>query len=39
VIKKYQQIHGTEKIDGTGSFEEVFNRLSFAVEHGIKAML
>lgn len=36
VIQKYEQIHGTEKIDGTGSFDEVFERLSFAVEHGIK---
>lgn len=38
VIQKYQQIHGTEKIDGKGNFDEVFARLSFAVEHGIKNM-
>lgn len=38
VIEKYQQIHGIEKIDGEGTFDEVFERLSFAVEHGIKNM-
>lgn len=38
VIEKYQQIHGIEKIDGKGTFDEVFERLSFAVEHGIKNM-
>ena len=36
VIEKYQQIHGTEVVDGTGSFEEVFERLSDSMEHGIK---
>ncbi len=38
VIQKYKQIHGTETIDGTGTFEEVHERLSFAIENGIKHM-
>jgi len=36
VIEKYNQIHSVIKIDGVGSFEEVFNRLSSEVEKGIK---
>ncbi len=36
VIQKYQQRHGTEKIDGTGTFEEVLDRLSDSIEHGIQ---
>jgi adenylate kinase len=36
VIEKYDQIHSVLKIDGVGSFEEVFERLSIEVEKGLK---
>ena len=36
VIKKYNQLHGVTKIDGMGSFEEVFSKLSFEIENGFK---
>jgi adenylate kinase len=36
VIERYDQLHSVTKIDGVGSFEEVFTRLSFEVEKGIK---
>ncbi len=36
VIKKYQEIHGVVKINGMGSFEEVFERISFEIENGFK---
>ncbi len=36
VIKKYNELHGVEKIDGTGTFEEVFEKISFAIENGFK---
>ncbi|MCH2175737.1 MAG: adenylate kinase [Lentisphaeria bacterium] len=32
VIEKYQQLHGVVKIDGTGTFDEVSERLSNQVE-------
>jgi len=32
VIEKYNQLHGVVKINGMGSFEEVFKRASIAVE-------
>ncbi len=38
VIEKYNQLHGVTKIDGQGSFEEVFERLSFEVENGLKSL-
>ncbi len=38
VIHKYNQLHGVTKIDGQGSFEEVFERVSKEVEEGIKRM-
>lgn len=38
VIEKYNQIHGVTKIDGCGTFEEVFERLSFEVENGLKSL-
>lgn len=38
VIQKYNQIHGVVKIDGTGSFQEVFDTLSYEIENGIKNM-
>ena len=38
VIQKYNQLHGVKKIDGMGTFDEVFNRISQEVEEGIKSM-
>lgn len=36
VIEKYNQLHGVVKIDGQGTFEEVFKRISFEIENGFK---
>ncbi|MFZ4399537.1 MAG: adenylate kinase [Bacteroidales bacterium] len=36
VIEKYNQLHGVSKIDGIGSFEEVFKKISFEIENGFK---
>ena len=36
VIERYDQLHTVTKIDGVGSSEEVFSRLSSVVEKGIK---
>ena len=38
VIAKYNQLHGVTKIDGMGTFEEVFSRLSAEIERGFKTM-
>ena len=38
VIEKYNQLHGLTKINGVGSFDEVFSRVSDEVEKGIKSM-
>jgi adenylate kinase len=38
VIEKYNQLHGVIKIDGRGSFDEVFALISEAMESGIKNM-
>jgi adenylate kinase len=38
VIRKYNQLHGVTKIDGMGTFEEVFSQLSFEIENGFKNM-
>lgn len=38
VIAKYNQLHGVTKIDGMGTFDEVFARSSTAVEHGLRSM-
>lgn len=38
VINKYNQLHGVTKIDGLGTFEEVFERVSVKVEQGMKSM-
>ena len=35
VIEKYAQIHGVTKIDGSGTFEEVFSRISSVLEKTI----
>lgn len=36
VIQKYNQLHGVTKIDGRGTFEEVFERISTEVENALK---
>lgn len=36
VIEKYNQLHGVIKIDGLGTFDEVFERISAAMESGFK---
>ena len=36
VIEKYNQLHGVSKIDGMGTFDEVFKRISFEIENGFK---
>ncbi len=38
VILKYNQLHGVTKINGVGTFQEVFERLSFEIENGFKNM-
>jgi adenylate kinase len=38
VIAKYNQLHGVVKIDGQGTFEEVFARTSAAVADGLRRM-
>lgn len=34
VIKKYNDLHGVKKINGMGTFEEVFDKLSYIIEKG-----
>lgn len=36
VIQKYNELHGVVKINGVGTFEEVFERISFEIENGFK---
>ena len=36
VIEKYNQLHGVIKIEGRGSFDEVFERISTEIESGFK---
>jgi adenylate kinase len=36
VITKYNERHGVIKIDGMGSFDEVFARISAEIENGVK---
>ncbi len=36
VIEKYNELHGVVKIDGIGTFEEVFEKISFEIENGFK---
>ena len=38
VIEKYNQLHGVIKIDGMGSFDDVFARASAVIENGFKNM-
>jgi adenylate kinase len=37
VIEKYSQLHGVVKVDGMGSFEEVFARTSGVLESLLRA--
>lgn len=39
VIEKYNQLHGVIKINGQGSFEDVFNRISAVMESRFKNLL
>jgi len=36
VIEKYNELHGVVKISGLGTFDEVFDRISFEIENGFK---
>jgi len=36
VIEKYNQLHGVIKVDGLGSFDEVFTRIATVIENGFK---
>jgi adenylate kinase len=36
VIEKYNELHGVVKISGMGTFDEVFERISFEIENGFK---
>lgn len=38
VIEKYENLHGMIRIDGTGSFDEVYERISSALENRFKNM-
>ncbi|MGC4000516.1 MAG: adenylate kinase [Anaeromyxobacter sp.] len=38
VIEKYAQRHGVTKIDGTGTFDQVFDRVAVAIEEGLRSM-
>ena len=37
-IEKYNQLHGVTKVDGMGTFEEVFARTSAVIEDSFKNM-
>jgi adenylate kinase len=36
VIEKYQQLHGVTRINGLGTFEEVFERIAVEIEKGFR---
>ena len=38
VIEKYNQLHEVMKVDGMGTFDEVFARISAGIEEGFKSM-
>ncbi len=38
VIEKYNQLHEVIKINGMGTFDEVFGRISYEIETGIRLM-
>lgn len=35
VIQKYQQLHGVTRVDGLGTFEEVFERIASVIQNSI----
>jgi adenylate kinase len=37
VIEKYNQLHGVVKIDGMGSFDEVYKKISIEVKMGMRS--
>lgn len=38
VIEKYKQLHGVTKVNGLGTFDEVFQRIATEIENGFKRM-
>lgn len=38
VIEKYNQLHGVTKIDGLGTFEEVYNKIAAEIEQGFRSL-
>jgi len=38
VIDKYKQLHGVTKVDGLGTFDDVFERIAAEIENGFKSM-
>ncbi len=38
VIEKYNQLHGVTKVDGMGTFDEVFGRIAAVIESGFRNM-
>ena len=38
VIAKYNQLHGVTKVDGMGTFDEVFARIAAGIEDGFRSM-
>lgn len=36
IMQKYSEIHGSTKINGVGTFEEVYRRIANVIEHGFK---
>jgi hypothetical protein len=36
MIAKYNQLHGVVKVNGEGTLEEVYKRISFEIENGFK---
>jgi adenylate kinase len=38
VIEKYKQLHGVAKVNGLGTFDEVFQRIAAEIENGFKRM-
>jgi adenylate kinase len=38
VIERYKKGHTINKVDGSGSFEEVFERIAFEMANGFKSL-
>lgn len=36
VIEKYNRLHGVTKIDGRGTFDEVYKKISYEIENGFR---